>query len=70
MDLKRLHIALLFIIVLLSNIIAIAIELFEMMGELYIAPGSKDEAGVYLHGIHTIFINPDTAKILGDRFYL
>jgi uncharacterized iron-regulated membrane protein len=23
-----------------------------------IAPDSKDEAGVYLHGIHTIFINP------------
>jgi hypothetical protein len=37
MDLKRLRIALLFIIVLLSNVIAIAIELFGMMGELYSA---------------------------------
>jgi uncharacterized iron-regulated membrane protein len=35
-----------------------------------IAPDAKDEAGVYLHGIHTIFVNPYTGKILGDRFYL
>jgi uncharacterized iron-regulated membrane protein len=32
-----------------------------------IAPNSKDEAGVYLHGIHTIFVNPYTGEVLGDR---
>ncbi|MEN9520153.1 MAG: hypothetical protein RLZZ381_2741 [Cyanobacteriota bacterium] len=37
MDLRRFRIALLFIIALLSNLTAIAIELFEMMGELYSA---------------------------------
>ncbi len=30
-------------------------------------PDSKDEAGVYLHGIHTIFVNPYTGEIFGDR---
>jgi hypothetical protein len=37
MDTKRLQIALLFIIAFLSNVIAIVIELFGMMGELYSA---------------------------------
>ena len=37
MDTRRLHIALLFIIAFLSNITAIAIELFLMTGELYSA---------------------------------
>ncbi|MEN9519637.1 MAG: hypothetical protein RLZZ381_2225 [Cyanobacteriota bacterium] len=32
-----------------------------------IAPNSQDEVGVYLHGIHTIFVNPYTGKILSDR---
>ncbi|MGL5832750.1 MAG: hypothetical protein ACRC1Z_05880 [Waterburya sp.] len=37
MDTRRLQIALLFIISFLSNITAIAIELFGMTGELYLA---------------------------------
>ncbi len=32
-----------------------------------IAPDSQDESGIYLHGIHTIFVNPYTGKIFGNR---
>jgi hypothetical protein len=41
MDMKRFRIALLFIIAFLSNIAAIAIELFVMMGELYSAAANS-----------------------------
>ena len=39
MDQRRLHIAILFIIVFLSNVTAILIELFLMAGQLYSAAG-------------------------------
>jgi hypothetical protein len=41
MDIKRLRIALLFIIVFLSNVTALVIELFGMMGELYSAAAAN-----------------------------
>ena len=41
MDQRRLHIAILFIIVFLSNVAAILIELFLMTGQLYSAAGEN-----------------------------
>jgi hypothetical protein len=45
MDMKRLHIALLFIIAFLSNVTAIIIELFGMAGQLYSAAAANSLSG-------------------------